>query len=171
MVVVADTDLLMDEVSTAPGGNMMFILNTLDNLSMLEPLASLRPRVVTNPAPSALHTMRDRAAQSYREKATELERRLQRTEQEWQLLTPPTTNLGTQAVDPNTQLQALNKERLRLPMELHALKTQAYESVHRLELMIKLGLIVTVPVTLCLIAWGLWLRQQRHRTQPRSLLY
>ncbi|WP_348737752.1 Gldg family protein [Pseudomonas rhodesiae] len=171
VVVVADTDLLMDEVSTAPGGNMMFILNTLDNLSMLEPLASLRPRVVTNPAPSALHTMRDRAAQSYREKATELERRLQRTEREWQLLTPPTTSLGTQAVDPNTQLQALNKERLRLPMELHALKTQAYESVHRLELMIKLGLIVTVPVTLCLIAWGLWLRQQRRRTQPRSLLY
>ncbi|WP_348748589.1 Gldg family protein [Pseudomonas rhodesiae] len=172
VVVVADTDLLMDKVaSTAPGGNTLFILNTLDNLSMLEPLASLRPRVVTNNAPSALNTMRDRAAQVYREKATELEQHLQRTEQEWQLLTPPAASLGTQTVDPNIQLQALNKERLRLPMELHALKTQAYESVHRLELMIKLGLIVAVPLTLCLIAWGLWLRQQHRRTQPRSLLY
>ncbi|OXS20342.1 ABC transporter [Pseudomonas fluorescens] len=172
VVVVADTDLLMDEVAnTAPGGNAQFILNTLDNLSVPDPLASLRPRMVTNNPPRALHTMRDKAAQAYREKATELERRLQRTEQEWQLLTPPANSLGTQAVDPNIQLQALNKERLRLPMELHALKAQTYKPVHRLELMIKLGLIAAVPLTLCLIAWAVWLRQQHRRSQPYSLLY
>jgi len=56
-------------------------------------------------------------------------------------------------------------------MELHALKAQTYKPVHRLELMIKLGLIAAVPLTLCLIAWAVWLRQQHRRSQPYSLLY
>ena len=62
------------------------------------------------------------------------------------------------------QLQALNKERLRLPMELHALQVEAYTQVHRLELAIKLIVTYTIPLALCLAAWVVFLDQRRRRT-------
>lgn len=165
VVVVADTDLLMDQVSSlTPDNNALFVLNTLDSLSALDALASIHPRAQMETSPTALETMRSAAEQAYRVKASELEQRLQRTEQEWQLLSPQATVLGTQAVDATTQLQALNKERLRLPMELHALRVEAYARVHRLELAIKLIVTYTIPLALCLAAWVVFLGQRRRRT-------
>ncbi len=165
VVVVADTDLLMDQVSRlAPDNNALFVLNTLDSLSALDALASIPPRAQMPASPTVLEAMRSAAEQVYRMKASELERRLQRTEQEWQLLSPQTTALGSQTVDTTTQLQALNKERLRLPMELHALRVEAYASVHRLELAIKLVVTYTIPLALCLAAWMVFLDQRRRRT-------
>ncbi|WP_300632100.1 Gldg family protein [Pseudomonas sp.] len=153
VVVVADTDLLADAVSQATANNnVQFVLNTLDNLAAPAALANIRPHIMSRSL-STLEPMREAAAQAYREKATELERRLERTEHAWQRLNPQAAGLGTQAVDTNTQLQALNKERLRLPMELHALKTEAYAPLKRFERNIKLLMIATVPLVLCLIAW------------------
>jgi ABC-type uncharacterized transport system involved in gliding motility auxiliary subunit len=163
VVLVADTDLLADAViRSAPNNNVQFVLNTLDNLAAPPALANIRPRTFTRPL-HVLEHMRDAAAQAYQEKSGELERRLERTEQEWQRLTPQIAGFGAQAVDTNTQLQALNKERLRLPMELNALEVEAYARVHRFEHLLKLLLIATVPLLLCLIAWGLslWLRRRR----------
>jgi ABC-type uncharacterized transport system involved in gliding motility auxiliary subunit len=166
VVVVADTDLLADAVSqTTANSNVQFVLNTLDNLAAPAELANIRPRP-TSHSPSTLEPMREAAAQAYRETAAELERRLERTEQAWQRLNPQATRLGTQAVDTNTQLQALNKERLRLPMELHALKTQAYAPLHRFERNLKLLLIITVPLVLCLIAWVRYRWLCRRRWPP-----
>jgi ABC-type uncharacterized transport system involved in gliding motility auxiliary subunit len=173
VVVVADTDLLSDRVwgaaqngnerSVPRSNNVRFVLNTLDNLAAPDALMSIRPRAVTSDSLQVLKRMRDDAAQAYREKAAELEQRLDRTEKEWQLLNPPPTALGTQAVTSNALLQALNKERLRLPMELHALKVQAYAQVHALERRVKLLNIIPVPLLLCLIAWGIFLvRRRRH---------
>ncbi|MGH8452094.1 Gldg family protein [Pseudomonas sp.] len=163
VVLVADTDLLADAViRSAPNNNVQFVLNTLDNLAAPPALANIRPRTFTRPL-HVLEHMRDAAAQAYQEKSGELERRLERTEQEWQRLAPQIAGFGAQAVDTNTQLQALNKERLRLPMELNALEVEAYARVHRFEHLLKLLLIATVPLLLCLIAWGLslWLRRRR----------
>ncbi len=161
VVIVADTDVLSDKTShSAPDGNALFILNTLDNLAASATLAAIRPRAPQS-APTVLESMRDAAKQAYRAKASELERRLQRTEQEWQRLSPWTTALGTQAVDTTTQLQALNKERLRLPMELHALEREAYAQVHRLEMAIKLAVTFALPLALCLIAWMVFLGHRR----------
>ncbi|AZF25772.1 MULTISPECIES: Gldg family protein [unclassified Pseudomonas] len=166
VVVVADTDLLADAVSqTTANSNVQFVLNTLDNLAAPAELANIRPRL-TSHSLSTLEPMREAAAQAYRETAAELERRLERTEQAWQRLNPQATRLGTQAVDTNTQLQALNKERLRLPMELHALKTQAYAPLHRFERNLKLLMIVTVPLVLCLIAWVRYRWLCRRRWPP-----
>ena len=165
VVIVADTDLLMDQVSSfAPDNNALFVLNTLDSLSALDALAGIHPRAEMETSPTVLETMRSAAEQAYRVKASELEQRLRRTEQEWQLLSPQATVLGTQAVDATTQLQALNKERLRLPMELHALQVEAYTQVHRLELAIKLIVTYTIPLALCLTAWGVFLGQRRRHT-------
>ncbi|MBV4454557.1 MULTISPECIES: Gldg family protein [Pseudomonas] len=170
VVVVADTDLLMDKVShPAPDGNPLFVLNTLDNLSAPDTLAAIRPHVPPRTAPTVLESMRGVAKQAYRAKASELERRLQRTEQEWQRLSPWTTALGTQAVDTTTQLQALNKERLRLPMELHALEREAYAQVRRLELAIALMVTFAIPLMLCLIAWVVFVGHRRRRLQAASL--
>ena len=161
VVIVADTDVLSDKTShSAPDGNALFILNTLDNLAASATLAAIRPRAPQS-APTVLESMRDAAKQAYRAKASELERRLQRTEQEWQRLSPWTTALGTQAVDTTTRLQALNKERLRLPMELHALEREAYAQVHRLEMAIKLAVTFALPLALCLIAWMVFLGHRR----------
>jgi len=165
VVVVADTDLLMDSViSSAPNNNVLFVLNTLDNLAAPDILASIQPRAMASDAPQALEQMREAAAQAYTQKAGELQKRLEQTEQEWQRLNPPRIDFGTQAVDTNTQLQALNKERLRLPMELQALKAQAYASVHRVERNLKLLMIGAVPLPLCLIAWAVFVYHRRRRS-------
>lgn len=171
-VVVADTDMLMDKVNdSAPDGNALFVLNTLDNLSVPDTLAAIRPRAPQETSPNRLERMRNVAKQAYRLKAGELERRLQRTEQEWQRLSPWTTALGTQAVDTTTQLQALNKERLRLPMELHTLEHEAYAQVRRLEWVIKLTVTFAIPVTLCLIAWLVFLGQRCRRLKAGNLIH
>ncbi|NVZ69704.1 Gldg family protein [Pseudomonas costantinii] len=165
VVVVADTDLLADAViNSAPNSNALFVLNTLDNLAAPDVLASIRPHAMASQPPHPLEHLREAAAQAYTQKAGELKRRLERTEQAWQQLNPQTTGFGTQAVDTNTQLQALNKERLRLPIELHALKVEAYAQVHRAERNLKLLMIIPVPLALCLIAWVLFLYHCRRRS-------
>lgn len=172
IVVIADTDVLADKVSnSAPDSNALFVLNTLDNLSAPDTLVAIRPRVPQEREATVLERMREVAKQAYRSKASELERRLQRTEHEWQRQIPWTTALGTQAVDTTTQLQALNKERLRLPMELHALQREAYAQVRHLELAIKLVVTFAVPLTLCLIAWGVFLGHRRRRLHAGSLIH
>lgn len=170
VVVVADTDLLMDAViNSAPNNNLSFVLNTLDNLAAPDVLASIQPRAMAGQPLNPLEYMREAAAQSYAQKSAELERRLERTELEWRRLNPPTPNVGTQAVDSNTQLQALNKERLRLPMELHALKSEAYKQVHQAERHLKLLIIAAVPLLLCLIAWAVFVYQCRRRSSAAAL--
>lgn len=170
VVVVADTDLLSDKVSDlAKNDNALFVLNTLDNLSAPEALASIRPRAAQESPPSLLATLRTAAEHAYRVKASELERRLRRTEQEWQHLSLPTTTLSSQTVD-TTQLQALNKERLRLPMELHAVRTEAYAQVNRLEIAIKLVMTFTIPVTLCLMAGLVFVGNRRRRRHAGSVI-
>lgn len=172
VVVVADTDLLGDHLPPpAQQSNNLFVLNTLDNLAAPDELAKIRPRAATDASSNLLEKMREAAEQAYQTQADDLVQRLAQTEKEWQRLNPPASTLGTEAIDTNTQLQALNKERLRLPMELHALKTLAYAPVHRVERDLKLLLIVPVPTVLCLIAWGLYLWHRRRRPVPHTALY
>ncbi len=171
-VVVADTDLL----NALPGSpeknsNQLFVLNILDNLAAPDALANIRPRVLADHSLSRLKKRRESAARAYQDQAAELERRLARTEKEWQRLNPPMTALGTEAVDTNTQLQALNKERLRLPMELHALKNTLYAPVLRLERTVKLLVVVPLPALLCLIAWALYQWRRRRPRVPPSAFY
>jgi len=162
MVVVADTDLLADTVSHARNGNAQFVLNTLDNLAAPEALRNIQSRVMRQPLHRLEH-MRDEAAQAYRKNSLELKRRLEQTEQAWRELNPAHTRLITQAVDTNTQLQVLNKERLQLPIELHTLKAQAYAPVQRFERQLKGLMVVPLPLLLCLIAGLLFLYQRKRR--------
>lgn len=172
VVIVADTDLLSEDPdSSANNSNNLFVLNTLDNLAAPDELSSIRPRTDANRSLQVLEAKRNAAANAYQTQANDLVRRLAQTEKEWQRLNPPATALGTEPVDTSTQLQALNKERLRLPMELHALKTQAYASVNRLERNLKLLIIVPVPALLGLVAWGLYLWNRRRRVIPHSAFY
>lgn len=172
VVIVADTDLLSEDPdSSANNSNNLFVLNTLDNLAAPDELSSIRPHTDANRSLQVLEAKRNAAANAYQTQANDLVRRLAQTEKEWQRLNPPATALGTEPVDTSTQLQALNKERLRLPMELHALKTQAYASVNRLERNLKLLIIVPVPALLGLVAWGLYLWNRRRRVIPHSAFY
>lgn len=172
VVVVADTDLLSEDPdSSANNSNNLFVLNTLDNLAAPDELSSIRTRTDANSSLQVLEARRKAAENAYQTQANELVRQLAHTEKEWQRLNTPATALGTEPVDTNTQLQALNKERLRLPMELHALKTQAYASVHRLERNLKLLIIVPVPALLGLVAWGLYLWNRRRREIPHAAFY
>lgn len=172
LVVVADTDLLGEYLdSAAHNSNNLFVLNTLDNLAAPDELANIRPRTDESRSLHMLETMRKAAEHAYQTQANDVVRRLAQTEKEWQRLNPPAIALGTEPVDTSTQLQALNKERLRLPMELQALKTLAYAPVHRLERNLKLLVIVPVPALLGLIAWGLYLWSHRRRPIPHSAFY
>lgn len=169
VVVVADTDMLADAViRSAPNSNVQFVLNTLDNLAASPALAAIRPRATHSQPLHKLEHMRETAAQAYRESAGERERRLEHTEQEWQRLNPKAAGVGTQAMGANTQLQALNKERLRLPMELNALRVEAYAPVLRFEYSLRLLLITAVPLLLCLIAWMLAFGLRRRRARSSA---
>jgi len=181
VVVVADTDLLSDRVAgmvhnnsatnRASSDNALFVLNTLDNLAAPDTLMNVLPRAGSARSLQVLQAMREDAAQAYREKSAELAQRLERTEKEWQLLNPRTISPGSQAVSSNALLQALNKERLRVPMEIHALKVQAYAQVHALERKVKLLNILPVPLILCLIAWGICLFRRRRQHLPSAAFY
>ncbi|WP_330212192.1 Gldg family protein [Pseudomonas sp. Z18(2022)] len=181
VVVVADTDLLSDRVAGVPqnnramsgasSNNAMFVLNTLDNLAAPDALMNVRPRAGGGRSLQVLLAMHEDAEQAYREKSAERVQRLERTEKEWQLLNPLTISPATQAVTSNALLQALNKERLRIPMEIHAIKVQAYAQVHALERKVKLLNILPIPLILCLIAWTIcWLRRRR-RHLPSTAFY
>ena len=172
VVVVADTDMLSEPPSgSAQNANKLFVVNALDNLAAPQALANIRPRAVAGHSLNLLEKRREAAERAYQDQATELERRLAQTEKEWQRLNPEGTTLGTEAVDTNTQLQALNKERLRLPMELHALKNALHAPVQRLERNIKLLVIVPLPALLGLIAWGLFQWRRRRCPVPPSAFY
>lgn len=176
VVVVADTDLLSDRVAGmlhdnhAPSGpssdNAMFVLNTLDNLAAPDTLMNVRPRVGGGRSLQVLQAMREEAARAFQEKSAERAQRLEQTEKEWQLLNPRTLSPGAQAVPSNTLLQALNRERLRIPMEIQALKVQSYAEVHALERKVKLLNTLPVPLILCLIAWGIFLLRRRRQHLP-----
>jgi len=172
VVVVADTDMLSEPPGeSARNANKLFVMNALDNLAAPQALADIRPRAVAGHSLKLLAKRREAAERAYRDQAAELERRLARTEKEWQRLNPDVTALGTESVDTSTQLQALNKERLRLPMELHTLKNTLYAPVQRLERNVKLLVIVPLPALLCLIAWGLFRRRRRRWPVPPSAFY
>lgn len=176
VVVVADTDLLSDRVagmlhdnhaqSGPSSDNAMFVLNTLDNLAAPDTLMNVRPRVGGGRSLQVLQAMREEAARAFQEKSAERAQRLEQTEKEWQLLNPRTLSLGAQAVPSNTLLQALNRERLRIPMEIQALKVQSYAEVHALERKVKLLNTLPVPLILCLIAWGIFLLRRRRQHLP-----
>lgn len=87
------------------------------------------------------------------------------------MLNPMTVPLGSQSVDTNNQLVALNKERLRLPMELHALRAETYAQVHRLEFAIKMVATLAIPLMLCLVAWMVFLGNRRRRLQAEVVLH
>lgn len=172
VIVVADTDMLSEPPSgSAQNANKLFVVNTLDNLAAPQALANIRPRAVAGHSLNLLEKRREAAERAYQDQAIELERRLAQTEKEWQRLNPEGTTLGTEAVDTNTQLQALNKERLRLPMELHVLKNTLYAPVQRLERNIQLLVIVPLPALLGLIAWGLFQWRRRRYPVPPSAFY
>lgn len=167
VVVVADTDLLMGpSTRSMPHSNSLFVLNTLDNLAAPQALANIRPRPATQYTLHGLELQRKVTARAYQEQARELQQRLAQTEYEWQRLNPAVTTLGTETVNTNAQLQAHNKERLRLAMELHALKVAVYAPLDRLVLNVKLGVSAPIPILLCLTAWGLYRRQRRRHVRP-----
>ncbi|MDY0835399.1 Gldg family protein [Pseudomonas sp. SED1] len=181
VVVVADTDLLSDRVagmlhdydapSDPSSDNAMFVLNTLDNLAAPDTLMNIRPRAGGGRSLQVLRAMREDAARAFQEKSAERAQRLEQTEKEWQLLTPRTLSPGAQAVTSDVLLQALNKERLRIPMEIHALKVQSYAQVHALERNVKLLNILPVPLILCLIAWGIFLLRRRRQHPPPAAFH
>ncbi|MFC6339573.1 ABC transporter [Pseudomonas sp. CCM 7891] len=181
VVVVADTDLLSDRMrggsvqqsngkNAALSDNIRFVLNTLDNLSGPDALMNIRPHTDIHRPLAVLETLRNEAAKSYREKAAALEQLLVQTEKQWQSLHNQPLSFGTEPVTSNPLLQALNKERLRLPMELHVLKSQAYAKVHALERNVKLLNIVTLPLLLSLIALVVFLSRRR-RLPLSTILY
>lgn len=181
VVVVADTDLLSDRVAGmlkdnhAPSGpssdNAMFVLNTLDNLAAPDTLMNVRPRAGGGRSLQVLQAMREDATRAFQEKSAERAQRLEQTEKEWQLLSPRPLSPGAQAVPSNALLQALNKERLRIPMEIQALKVQSYAEVHALERKVKLLNTLPVPLILCLIAWGIFLLRRRRQHPPPAAFH
>ena len=56
-------------------------------------------------------------------------------------------------------------------MELHALEHEAYAQVRRMELTIKLVVTFAIPLTLCLIAWLVFLGQRRRRLKAGSIIH
>ena len=79
--------------------------------------------------------------------------------------------LGGQAVPSSALLQALNKERLRLRMELHTLEDTAYKSVRQLELGVVLLTSITVALIVSLLGFGIFVSRRRRQHPPAAAFY
>ncbi len=114
--------------------------------------------------------MRKDAAQAYAKKAVLLEQRLEQAEKEWQLLNT-LSSLPSEASASNKILQALNKERLRLRMELHTLKKEAYRNVRKIERSVSLLTIVSMPLLVSLLGLWIFIGRRRHQHPPAAAFY
>ncbi|SUD30197.1 gliding motility ABC transporter auxiliary component-like protein [Pseudomonas fluorescens] len=180
VVVVADTDLLSDRVWLATrnadrqkmprSDNARFVLNTLDNLAAPPPLSAISPSTHERQPSGLLDTLRKDAAQAYAKKAVLLEQRLEQAEKEWQLLNT-LSSLPSEASASNKILQALNKERLRLRMELHTLKKEAYRNVRKIERSVSLLTIVSMPLLVSLLGLWIFIGRRRHQHPPAAAFY
>ncbi len=178
LIVVGDTDFItarfwMQEqkffgqtVSTPIANNADFVVNALDNLSGSEDLISLRSRGLSVRPFYRIINIRNKAEESYRAKEQELQGRLKELQEKVSKL-KINDEEGTQALLTTQQRRDFDQSRaelLSVRKELRDVQLALRQDIERLDNILKVVNIWTMPVLVAIIAIVLAVfRRRRYR--------
>ncbi|MCD6075473.1 MAG: hypothetical protein K0Q70_2356 [Rhodospirillales bacterium] len=178
LIVVGDTDFItarfwMQEqkffgqsVSTPIANNADFVVNALDNLSGSEDLISLRSRGLSVRPFYRIINIRNKAEESYRAKEQELQGRLKGLQEKVSKL-KINDEEGTQALLTTQQRRDFDQSRaelLAVRKELRDVQLALRQDIERLDNILKVVNIWTMPVLVAIIAIVLAVfRRRRYR--------
>lgn len=169
-IIIADTDMLSDRlwvlennlfgqpVFSAQASNGDFFFNVIDQLSGTDDLISIRSRGMVSRPFVKVDQIRRTAEQEYRDSQAQLLANLEKVQNEINRLQPAVKN--TVAVKPDTRLQKLLAEKIRLRQQLRRIQGELNDDVDRLGQTIKLINIFTIPVLLLLLGWIVHFRRR-----------
>src|ERR1700728_333632 len=182
LVVFADTDLLSDylwvheqsmfgqRLTQAWAGNGDLVLNALDNLAGSADLISVRGRAsYARPFERVVRLQRI-ADDRLRDKAQELQRQLQATEQKLtQLQSAKGADSSALIITPaqEQEIEQFEQEKLQIRKQLRAVRAGLDAEIHRLGNTLKILNIIVMPALFALLALAVaaW-RRERRRVRP-----
>jgi ABC-type uncharacterized transport system involved in gliding motility auxiliary subunit len=179
IVVVADTDLLMDymwvqtrelfgqKVAQPFANNADFVANILDNLSGSSALISVRGRASFSRPFERVEALRRQADDRLRAKALELQGQLQQTETK---LTDLQTKRNDQSslmlsTDQEAELKRFIAEKARIRKELRETQRGLDVDINRLETWLKAINIVLAPLAVAIVGVVLLSTRRKRRAQ------
>jgi ABC-type uncharacterized transport system involved in gliding motility auxiliary subunit len=180
LIVVGDTDFITarfwlqeqkffgQQVSTPIANNADFVVNSLDNLSGSEDLISLRSRGLSVRPFYRIINIRNKAEENYRAKEQELQARLKGLQEKVSKL-KINDEEGTQALLTTQQRRDFDQSRaelLSVRKELRDVQLALRQDIERLDNILKVVNIWTMPVLVAIIAIVLAVfRRRRYRQQ------
>lgn len=165
IVIVADTDLLMDymwvqtremlgqRVSQAFASNGDFVANLLDNLGGSSALISIRGRASFSRPFERIEALRRQADDRLRSKALELQQQLQQTEAKLSDLQSKRNDQASLALTPEqeAEIKSFTAEKTRVRKELRETQRGLDVNIDRLTTWIKVLNIAVAPLCVALI--------------------
>jgi gliding motility-associatede transport system auxiliary component len=179
IVIVADTDLLMDymwvqtrellgqRIETAFANNGDFVANALDNLSGSSALISIRGRATFSRPFERVEALKRRADDRLRAKVQELQGELQQTESKLTELQSKRNDQASLMLTPEqeAELKRFTSEKARIRKELRETQRGLDVEINRLEVWLKVINIAIAPL-LVAIAGAVILSLRRRRRSP-----
>ncbi|OIN46431.1 hypothetical protein BLL37_16325 [Pseudomonas azotoformans] len=173
VVVVADTDMLSDNLWTEPQGrgevsvpwadNSVLVLNALDSLSGSDALISLRSRGRYSRNFSVVERLQQQAGEHFREMSRDLQAKLDETEGRLSTLAAGQQNNAPLKAEQQATQAQFRSEKVAIEQEMRQVARQLTVQVERLGTQVKLFNIVLVPLLLSLVFVGAWLWRRRTR--------
>lgn len=173
VVVVADTDMLSDNLWTEPQGhgevsvpwadNSVLVLNALDSLSGSDALISLRSRGRYSRNFSVVERLQQQAGEHFRDMSRDLQAKLDETEGRLSTLAAGQQNNAPLTAEQQATQAQFRSEKVAIEQEMRQVARQLTVQVERLGTQVKLFNIVLVPLLLSLVFVGAWLWRRRTR--------
>ncbi len=181
IVIVADTDLLMDylwvqtrelfgqRVAQAFASNGDFVANILDNLSGSSALISVRGRATFSRPFEKIDALRRVADDQLRAKARELQTELQQTESKLGELQTKRNDQSSLSLSPEqeAELKRFTSEKTRVRKQLRETQRGLDVDINRLELFLKVLNIAVAPLLVAIA--GVVILALRRRRKPKPL--
>ncbi|WP_426128960.1 GldG family protein [Pseudomonas sp. DWP1b1] len=171
VVVVADTDVLSDNLWTEPqsrgsvsmpwADNSVLVLNAIDSLSGSDALISLRSRGRYRRTFSVVEKLQQRAGEHFRYMSRDLQTKLDETEAHLNTLVVAQQNNVTLTAEQEATLAQFRSEKVALEQKMRQVVRQLTVQVEQLGAQVKLFNIVLIPLLLSLVYFCAWLWRRR----------
>ena len=179
IVVVADTDMLMDymwvqarellgqRIETAFANNGDFVANALDNLSGSSALISIRGRATFSRPFERVEALKRRADDRLRAKVLELQGELQQTESKLTELQSKRNDQASLMLTPEqeAEVKRFTSEKARIRKELREMQRGLDVEIDRLEAWLKVINIAIAPLAVALAGALILSMRRRRRSQ------
>ncbi|MCP1488450.1 ABC-type uncharacterized transport system involved in gliding motility auxiliary subunit [Pseudomonas fluorescens] len=166
VIVVADTDLLSDNLWVEPHGgiggpmawadNGVFVLNALDSLSGADALINLRSRGHYSRTFTTVEMIQREAQQRFRGMSDALRSKLDETERQLALLQPKDGEDSGAAINQKKEIDRFMREKAAIGQDMRSVARQLNLQVEKLGTLLKVINIGLVPGVLTFLAVCLW---------------